>query len=111
MINLLRDTFRQIWSEVASLTRNSTASFQTLGVQDDEFFFGGGMQNGRFSHKGHRIRISKDFNWADGGNPNSAPFYLSTAGYGVYRNTWSPGAHRAVQQVWSHRLCNVQSTH
>ena len=58
----------------------------------DEYYFGGGMQNGRFSHKGHRIRISTDYNWADGGNPNSAPFYMSSAGYGVYRNTWYTSA-------------------
>lgn len=49
------------------------------------------MQNGRWSHRNHTIRISTDFNWADGGNPNAVPFYLSTAGYGVYRNTWSKG--------------------
>lgn len=49
------------------------------------------MQNGRIYHRGHRVRVSIDYNWADGGNPNAAPFYMSTAGYGVYRNTWSPG--------------------
>lgn len=80
-----------VWSESVGLSRNSTASFQTLAVADDEYFFGGGMQNGRFSHKGHRIRISTDGNWADGGNPNAAPIYMSSAGFAVYRNTWSPG--------------------
>lgn len=80
-----------VWSETVGLSRNGTASFQTMAAADDEYFFGGGMQNGRFSHKGHRIRISTDENWADGGNPNAAPMYMSTAGFAVYRNTWSPG--------------------
>eukprot|EP00931_Biecheleriopsis_adriatica_P055344 TRINITY_DN32696_c0_g1_i1.p1 TRINITY_DN32696_c0_g1~~TRINITY_DN32696_c0_g1_i1.p1 ORF type:complete len:886 (+),score=161.90 TRINITY_DN32696_c0_g1_i1:51-2708(+) len=80
-----------LFSEMQGLTLNSTATFQTLKSQDDEFYFGGGMQNGRFSHKGHRIRVSVDYNWEDGGNPNAAPFYVSTAGYAVFRNTWSQG--------------------
>lgn len=80
-----------LWEERASLARNSTSTFQTLSIQEDEYFFGGGMQNGRFSHKGTRIRISADDNWDDGANPNAVPFYMSSAGYGVFRNTWSPG--------------------
>ena len=107
-------------SESVPLSHNSTATYQSLApakagdvvVQHDhalrargsaawtaqasegavaEAFFGGGMQNGRFVHTGQRIRISNDFNWADGGNPNAAPWYLSSGGYGVYRNTWAPG--------------------
>jgi hypothetical protein len=76
-----------LWEETAGLSWNGTATFQTLATSADEYYFGAGMQNGRFSHKGHRVRISKDFNWADGGNPNSAPFYVSSAGYGVRNNT------------------------
>lgn len=33
------------------------------------------------------------FNWADDGHPNSVPLYQSSGGYGVYRNTWSPGVY------------------
>ena len=29
----------------------------------------------------------------DGGNPNPAPFYLSSSGYGVLRNTFAAGAY------------------
>eukprot|EP00927_Polykrikos_kofoidii_P065306 TRINITY_DN61084_c0_g1_i1.p1 TRINITY_DN61084_c0_g1~~TRINITY_DN61084_c0_g1_i1.p1 ORF type:complete len:948 (-),score=131.73 TRINITY_DN61084_c0_g1_i1:83-2926(-) len=81
----------KVWEETVGLSRNTTGTFQTLGSSADEYFFGGGMQNGRFSHKGHRIRVSVDGNWAEGGNPNAAPFWLSSNGFGVYRNTWSPG--------------------
>jgi alpha-glucosidase (family GH31 glycosyl hydrolase) len=80
-----------LWAEASGLAMNTTASFQTLSAQSDESFFGGGMQNGRFTHRGHRIRISTDYNWAEGGNPNAAPVFLSSAGYAVFRNTWSPG--------------------
>ena len=89
-----------LWAEAAPLSHNSTATFQTLspsatetegGATTAEAFFGGGMQNGRFVHTGTRIRISTDYNWADGGNPNSVPLYMSTNGYAVYRNTWKPG--------------------
>lgn len=94
-----------LWAEAAPLSRNASATFQSLlpaataapssGSQPTdstpEAFFGGGMQNGRFAHAGSKIRISNDFNWADGGNPNAVPFYASSRGYAVYRNTWAPG--------------------
>jgi len=81
----------QVWRESVGMSKNSSSTFQTLLPGDDEQFFGGGMQNGRFSHKGHRIRISTDGNWADGGNPNAAPVWFSSGGFGIYRNTWTPG--------------------
>lgn len=37
--------------------------------------------------------VANGFNWAEGGHPNSVPWYVSTAGYGVLRNTWKPGAY------------------
>lgn len=87
----LRRNGQKLFSETRGLTQNKSATFQSLAAGEDEFFFGGGMQNGRFSHKGHRIQISKDYNWEDGGHPNAAPFYLSTAGYAAFRNTWAQG--------------------
>jgi len=80
-----------VWSESQGLSRNSSTTFQTLTSDAGEHYFGGGMQNGRFSHKGARIHISADGNWDEGGNPNAAPVYMSSAGYAVYRNTWKPG--------------------
>ena len=86
--------------EAAPLSWNSTSSWQTLardaGPKDNlsaEYFFGGGMQNGRFSHRDEAIVISVSYNWEDGGNPNPAPWYVSSAGYGVFRNTWAPGVY------------------
>lgn len=66
---------------------------QVLEASDDEYFYGGGTQNGRFSHKGQVIKIENTNNWVDGGVSSPNPFYWSTKGYGVLRNTFKPGAY------------------
>jgi alpha-glucosidase len=66
---------------------------QCLARGPDEQFFGGGMQNGRFSHRHKAIDVAVSYDWDDGGCPNSVPFYLSSAGYGVFRNTFAPGVY------------------
>lgn len=63
----------------------------TLQEQPDEYYFGGGVQNGRFSHKGEKIEIVNTNNWVDGGVASPAPFYWSTAGYGFMWYTFKPG--------------------
>lgn len=35
--------------------------------------------------------MANSFNWNEGGYNNSQPFYLSSAGYGVFRDTFAPG--------------------
>ncbi|MBN2175446.1 MAG: DUF5110 domain-containing protein [Bacteroidales bacterium] len=80
-----------IWQEHQSLDYGNR-TFQYLEGQPGEYFYGGGMQNGYFSHKGTKIKISKETeNWDDGAVPNPVPFYMSTNGYGAFRNTFSPG--------------------
>ncbi len=59
----------------------------------DEYFYGGGVQNGRFSHKGKAIAIENTNNWVDGGVASPTPFYWSTAGYGVMWHTFKPGTY------------------
>ena len=50
------------------------------------------MQNGYFSHRDTSVNIRLNTRgWGDGTTPNPAPFYMSTAGYGVFRNTMAPG--------------------
>lgn len=63
----------------------------TLQEQPNEYYFGGGVQNGRFSHKGEKIEIVNTNNWVDGGVASPAPFYWSTAGYGFMWYTFKPG--------------------
>lgn len=63
----------------------------SLKEQADEYFYGGGVQNGRFSHKGNIIAIENTNNWTDGGVASPTPFYWSTAGYGVMWHTFAMG--------------------
>ncbi|ORY51407.1 hypothetical protein BCR33DRAFT_712468 [Rhizoclosmatium globosum] len=73
------------------ITPEKTSQFLSHGVEEQ--FFGGGMQNGRFTHKFTKIRIERSEDWDDGGTPNAAPFYMSNNGYGVFRNTFAPGTY------------------
>ncbi|MDR3339661.1 MAG: DUF4968 domain-containing protein [Candidatus Symbiothrix sp.] len=79
-----------IWEEVEPIYFGSQTG-QTLKEKENEYFYGGGMQNGRFSHAGKELEIADDGGWNDGAHPNPAPFYMSTAGYGVFRNTFAKG--------------------
>lgn len=63
----------------------------SLKENKDEYFYGGGVQNGRFSHKGKIIAIENTNNWTDGGVASPTPFYWSTAGYGVMWHTFAMG--------------------
>ena len=65
----------------------------TLTESPDEYFYGGGVQNGRFSHKGRVINIVNENSWTDGGVASPAPYYWSTAGYGIMWHTFAPGAY------------------
>ena len=58
---------------------------------NNEYFYGGGVQNGRFSHKGKIIAIENQNSWTDGGVASPVPFYWSTAGYGVMFHTFRKG--------------------
>jgi len=59
------------------------------GINED--FYGGGVQNGRYAHKGQVIAIENTNNWVDGGVASPTPFYWSTAGYGIMWHTFRPG--------------------
>ncbi len=84
---------KQIWKEVKPLELTPNKTTQTLSTGLDEFYYGGGQQNGYFSHKGTKIDIRADGNWNEGGHPNPAPFYMSNKGYGVLRHTFATGAY------------------
>lgn len=62
-----------------------------LKEQPDEYFYGGGVQNGRFSHKGKVIAIENQNSWTDGGVASPTPFYWSTKGYGMMWYTFKKG--------------------
>lgn len=83
-----------VWEESASLNYNGQSASQQLIRGEDEYFYGGGMQNGFFNHRDRKITIANNYgDWGSGTVSNPAPFYLSTAGYGVLRNTFQSGTY------------------
>lgn len=63
----------------------------TLKENPQEYFYGGGVQNGRFSHKGKIIAIENQNSWTDGGVASPTPYYWSTNGYGILWHTFKKG--------------------
>lgn len=63
----------------------------TLKEDPEEYFYGGGVQNGRFSHKGKTIAIENQNSWTDGGVASPNPYYWSTNGYAVMFHTFKKG--------------------
>lgn len=82
---------KTVMQEKVSLKLGNNSTVQTLVEQNGEQFFGGGTQNGRFVHTGKEINIRNESGWNDGQISSPNPFYYSTAGYGVLRNTWQNG--------------------
>ncbi len=82
-----------VLEETSALNIGKSSTVQTLGAASNEYFYGGGTQNGRFAHKGDTIQIANTNNWVDGGVSSPNPFYWSTDGYGVMRNTFKQGAY------------------
>lgn len=87
----------RVLREAAPLTLGEGGSTQTLARVPGERFFGGGTQNGRAEHRGARVRIvSAPINgneWGDGDVASPSPFFWSSAGYGVLRNTFAAGGY------------------
>lgn len=87
-----------VWEETRGMTYGKE-TVQYLSRGENEYFYGGGMQNGRFSHRDKTILLRIDWNWEEGGAPNPAPFYMSTNGYGALRNTYAPGEYAFMDTV------------
>lgn len=82
---------REVMKEAAPVSFEKGKTRLTLNEQPGEYFYGGGVQNGRFSHKGKQIAIVNSNSWTDNGVASPAPFYWSTAGYGLMPYTFAPG--------------------
>ncbi|MFF7633404.1 TIM-barrel domain-containing protein [Kitasatospora sp. NPDC008050] len=88
-----------VWQETRGLTWTQDAMQQTLARGPQEQFYGAGEQNGSFSHRDQQVHVANSFNWNEGGYNNSQPFYLSSAGYGVFRDTFAPGLYNFADPV------------
>ncbi|OBS13603.1 alpha-xylosidase [Elizabethkingia miricola] len=76
-------------AEPLNFEKNKTSL--TLKENPQEYFYGGGVQNGRFSHKGKAIAIENQNSWTDGGVASPTPFYWSSKGYGMMWYTFKKG--------------------
>ncbi len=92
LLNVI-DTRRNktVLEQIAPLELSAKQVALQLRAKDDEHFFGGGVQNGRFSHRGKSIAIENQNSWTDGGVASPNPFYWSTAGYGIVWHTFKKG--------------------
>ena len=80
-----------VMEQTAPVDFKHSKYIMTLKGKPNEYFYGGGVQNGRFSHRGQQIEIVNTNSWTDGGVASPAPFYWSTGGYGVMCYTFAPG--------------------
>lgn len=68
-------------------------SIETLKQNENEFYYGGGLQGGQFSHKNKKILIKNTNIVGAGGVINPMPFFWSNAGFGELRNTYNAGVY------------------
>ncbi|MFV0590736.1 MAG: TIM-barrel domain-containing protein [Draconibacterium sp.] len=86
-------TGKTVTKSLAPLTFGKNKYQIELSEDTDEYFYGGGVQNGRFSHKGKVIAIENQNSWTDGGVASPNPFYWSTNGYGFMAYTFKKGSY------------------
>lgn len=93
----LRWRGRTVAREAAPVEFAGGATTQTIEISPGERFFGGGTQNGRVDHAGSVVSIVtapvNGNEWGDGDVASPSPLFWSSAGYGVLRNTFSPGSY------------------
>ncbi|MEU5806065.1 TIM-barrel domain-containing protein [Streptomyces sp. NPDC047718] len=82
-----------VWEESrpTAWTGNRTTQYLTRGA--DEQFYGTGLRLGEWALRGRTVPVAVDNTWRENANASPAPFYMSTNGYGVMRNTWAPGSY------------------
>ena len=84
-------TGEKVIEGVSPICFDKNTATLTFKARSGEYFYGGGVQNGRFSHKGKAIAIENTNSWVDGGVASPTPFYWSTKGYGLLWHTFKPG--------------------
>ncbi len=86
-------TNRVVAQSIAPISFDKNSYKISLKENPNEYFYGGGVQNGRFSHKGKAIAIENQNSWTDGGVASPTPFYWSTEGYGFMGYTFKKGVY------------------
>lgn len=93
MIKVTDASGKVVIEESAPVMFKRGKSTITLKGSPEEYYYGGGVQNGRFSHKGKVIAIENQNSWTDGGVASPAPFFWSTGGYGFMWHTFNKGSY------------------
>ncbi|MCK8680667.1 RICIN domain-containing protein [Streptomyces lichenis] len=87
------DNSTLIWQESAGLSWGDGTARQRLARGASEQFYGTGLRLGQWALRDKTVPVAIDNKWNENNNASPAPFYMSTAGYGVVRNTWAPGSY------------------
>ncbi|WP_229070662.1 TIM-barrel domain-containing protein [Actinoplanes sp. DH11] len=92
-VEAYRPDGRPLWREAQPLDWTDGRTTQRLRRAADEQFYGTGLRLGEWALRDKTVPIAVDNQWRENTNASPAPFYLSTNGYGVLRNTWAPGSY------------------
>ncbi|MFJ6940382.1 TIM-barrel domain-containing protein [Streptomyces sp. NPDC101132] len=87
------DNTTPVWQETQATTWSGGKTTQYLAQGPDEQFYGTGLRLGEWALRGKTVPVAVDNRWRENNNASPAPFYMSTNGYGVMRNTWAPGSY------------------
>ncbi|MET9572150.1 TIM-barrel domain-containing protein [Streptomyces virginiae] len=87
------DNTTPVWQETRPTNWTGGRTTQYLARGADEQFYGTGLRLGEWALRDKTVPIAVDNKWRENDNASPAPFYMSTNGYGVMRNTWAPGSY------------------
>lgn len=72
-------------AQVSPWELGPTSNSEFLTQQENEFYFGTGLQNGSFSQRGRKVKVQADKISGPGGNLSPSSFFWSTNGFGEFR--------------------------
>ncbi|GAA4840841.1 TIM-barrel domain-containing protein [Kitasatospora terrestris] len=82
-----------VWAESQPTSWTNQQTTQYLARGADEQFYGTGLHLGEWALRDKTVPVAVSNQWTEGTNASPAPFYMSTNGYGVMRNTWAAGSY------------------
>ncbi|MFG2822455.1 TIM-barrel domain-containing protein [Kitasatospora sp. NPDC048365] len=82
-----------VWAESQPTSWTNQQTTQYLARGTDEQFYGTGLHLGEWALRDKTVPVAVSNQWTEGTNASPAPFYMSTNGYGVMRNTWAAGSY------------------
>lgn len=93
------DNSTLVWSETSGLTWDSSGTTQSLSRDADEQYYGTGFRLGNWALRDKSVPVKVSNTWKENTHASPAPYYMSTNGYAVMRNTWQPGQYNFMSPV------------